>query len=586
MKKRNWLALLLLLPLLLTSCSDILDLGILSDKTIAAKYQKYFEGITATRGEIQMETPDLSPLDLEYSERELSAEYDGGSATRIVFSDGGSTVYGKGAESNGKDVTVSASGTYIVSGSAKGALLTVDVTKQEDVQLVLSGVSLEGKAGTALDIRSAGTVLLTLVGANSLSDSLEYKPSALNKETGAVILCREDLAINGSGSLSVVGYRAYGILSRGALTVTGGSLKVQSASAAVIGEHCVKIGGGSLDIRAEEEGILAGCVLEEDRPSEDTEEDAAHIGYVYVSGGSLTVSSTGDAIHAEAELILEDGELDLSAGVQMDEILQEQEQEETLPNFWEIFDSSSEETDEESEKVITVFSDALYAASDVVIQGGVVAIQASGRAVFAGGSLGIDGGKCKMNAVGDGLCAMGAVGISDGILILDCGKIGLSGANVNVSGGHIYMGKTACGVFTHGKLLMSGGVLAVAGATGLPLDFGAAMLTGGVLAALGNGKAAREFFPGKNQGVVFCRFEKQKAGYPLALSDNKGELVLSLEGKGEYSLAYLSAPNLHFDSVYTLSSGGFAPDGDQYGLAVGGEPIIASTSLAVVTAKS
>ncbi len=587
MKKWRALVLLLLVPLLLTSCGDIFELGILSDKTIAAKYQKYFEGITPTRGDVRVKTPDLSQFDFAYSERELSAEYDGGSATRIVFSDGGSTVYGKGAESDGKDVTVSASGIYIISGSARGALLTVDAALEDDVHLVLSGLSLEGKGGTALDVRSVGSICLTLVGESALSDSLEYKPSALNKQTGAVILCQTDLAINGSGSLSVVGYRAYGILSRGALTVTGGNIKVQSSEAAFIGEECVKIGGGVLNIRAEEEGILAGRVLEEDLPSEDLEENAQHSGYIYVSGGSLQVASTGDAIHAESVLVVEDGEFELSAGIRVDEIFQEEEEEETLPNFWEIFEPAPKEVEAEaSEKVVTVFSDGFYAALDILIRGGVFAIDASGRAVYTGQSLCIDGGKFKIRAVGNGLCAEGAVGISDGILVLETSKLGISGANVDISGAHIYIAETECGVFTRGKLLMSGGVLAVAGAAGLPLDFGAAMIEGGVLAALGNGAVAREFFPGRKQGVVLCRFEKQKSGYPLALLDNEGILLLSLEGKREYSLAYFSAPDIKQGRAYTLASGGFAPGSDQYGLAIGGESMIASASLAVVTANS
>ncbi|MBE6662856.1 MAG: carbohydrate-binding domain-containing protein [Ruminococcaceae bacterium] len=587
MKKWKAFALLLVVPILLTSCGDIFDLGILTDKTIAAKYQEYFEGITPMRGDIKVQTPDLSQLDLAYSERELSAEYDSGSATRIVFSDGGSTVYGKGAESDGKDVTVSASGIYIISGSASGALLTVDATYEDDVHLVLSDLSLEGKSGTALDIRSVGSILLTLTGESTLSDSLEYKPSALNKQTGAVILCQKDLAINGSGSLSVVGYRAHGILSRGALTVTGGNIKIQSSEAAFIGEKCVKIGGGALNIRAEEEGILSGRVLEEEKPSEETEESVQRSGYIYVSGGSLQISSTGDAIHAESLLVIEDGEFELSTGVRMDEILQEQEEEETLPKFWDIFEPSPKEmAAEETEKAVTVFSDGLYAASDILIRGGVLAIDASGRGVFAGEALCIDGGKFKIRAIGNGLCAEGAVGISDGILILETSKIGISGASVDISGAHIYMAETECGVFTRGKLLMSGGVLAVAGATGLPLDFGAAMIEGGVLVALGNGAVAREFFPGRQQGVVLCRFEKQKSGYPLALLDNEGALLLSLEGRREYSLAYFSAPEIKQGRAYTLASGGFAPGSDRYGLAIGGESMIASTSLAVVTANS
>ncbi|MBO5305369.1 MAG: carbohydrate-binding domain-containing protein [Clostridia bacterium] len=587
MKKCKWIALLLLVPLVLTSC-DILDLGFLTDEDPEKQYEEYFEGISTTKGEICVPVADLSELNLEYSERDLSSDYDGGSATRVVFADSGSTVYGKGAESDGKDVVISAAGTYIISGSASGASLVVNATDEDDVHLVLLDVSLSAKSETAFDIRSAASVVITLAGENKLSDSSEYKPSALDKSNGAVFLCRKDVTLNGAGSLSIVGNRSHGIVSLGGFVMTGGKLNVRATKAGLVGEGYVKIGGGQLHIEAEEEGILSGKVFDESELYQDVDQSESDrpSGYVYISGGFVDVTSTGDAISAESFLIVKGGVLDLTTGVRIEEVKVEEDTPETLPDFWDIF--VFEETDSlaTDEQAFTVFSDGIYAASDVLIYGGTIVIDASNHAISSGRTLCVDGGRFLLNSVHDGLYAKGAVGISDGILIMENSRRGIEGGDVRVSGGYIYVGETTRGLVTSGAFELSGGVLTVAGAKELPLDFGVGTVTGGVLVALGNAKVAREFFPTKAQGVILCQFDARNAGYPLALCDNEGKLLVSLKGKGGYSMAYISMPEIARGNAYTLVSGGFAPDADLYGFSARGESMIGSEPLAVVTARS
>lgn len=587
MKKIRWIALLLLLPLLLTSCTDLSWLGLLSGTTSAGKFDKHFEGITPVRGEIQTEIADLSQLELEYSERELSDTYDKNAATRLVFADGGSTVYGKGAESAGKDITVTSGGTYIISGSADGARLVVNAPSEEMVHLVLSGLSLAGKDGTAMEFRSAASVLLTLEGKNFLSSASGGKPSAYDKQTEAVIFSRVSLCLNGTGSLSLVGYRTHGIASTQKLTVLGGKLSVSVTRAGLIGESCVKFGGGELIVEAEEEGILSGAVLSTMMPAgyENVEEEKPS-GYIYISGGSLTVVSTGDAIRAETLFVMKDGELDLTSGIRIEDLGVEEDAEETLPNFWDIFEPEPETDAEEDQLAFVVFSDGIYAASDVQVFGGTLAIHASNHALYSGNTICIDGGRFYLRAVGEGLYANGEVGISDGILILENSRVGVLSQNVSISGGYLYVKTADCGVKTSGVFSLSGGVCLVAGAKGLPLDFGAGITTGGTLVALGNAKIARDFFPSGKQGVIFCRFNSFDEGYPLLLCDNEGRVLLSLEGQDDYSCAYLSHYALSRGKAYTLMAGGFVARADKYGFAMDAESSVAAEPLGVVTANS
>lgn len=586
MKKIRWMALLLLVPLVLTSCADIFDLGfLLGESTPADQYDAYFEGITPVRGEVKVEVADISHLDLEYSERELSADYDSGNATRIVFSDGGSTVYGKGAETGGKNVTVTAAGTYIVSGSATGALLTVNVSDEEDVHLVFSGLSLSGEDGRAVDVRSASSVLITLEGANTISDARSGKPSALNSGNDAVIFSRADVAIGGTGSLALVGSRSHGIATLGKLTLTGGKLDVSTAGAGLIGETCVRFGGATVSIEAEKEGVLSDVVFGTSLTDYESVEKKES-GYIYVSGGVLTVVSTGDAVSSKNVFIMKDGVLDLTSGVRIEDFGVEEEPEETLPDFWDIFNFDIEEDEASAARAFVVFSDGVSAGSDLLVYGGTLSINASNHALYSGGTISVDGGRLYLSAVHDGVCADGAVGISDGIVILPKSRVGVLGESVDVSGGYLYVGVTNCGVKTPGAFRLSGGVCLVAGAKELPLDFGVATATGGVLVALGNAKKARDFFPTGEQGALLCYFESQGEAYPLLLCDNTERVLLSLEGKSKYNCAYFSSHELLAGDVYTLMSGGFVVSSDPYGFAMNADTSVAATPLGVVTVGS
>ena len=264
----------------------------------------------------------------------------------------------------------------------------------------------------------------------------------------------------------------------------------------------------------------------------------------------------------------------------------QEDTEETLPDFWDIFDVAQEEEDVSEAPAFVVFSDGVCAISELLIFGGTLAVHASNHALYSGGTLGIDGGRFYLRAVHEGVCAEGDIGLSDGILILEDTRIGVLGQNIDVSGGYLYVGTANRGLKTSGAFRLSGGVCLVAGAKELPLDFGVGVVTGGVLAALGNAKILREFFPTSKQGVISCRFDAQGEKYPLLLCDNEGEVLLSLEGTGEYACAYLSHPALVRGKAYTLQSGGFVSSVDKYGFAIDAESSIATEPLAVVTANS
>ena len=86
---------------------------------------------------------DVSQMDFEYSKSDQDASYDASSATTITLS-GGSTTSSStsGVTIDGSTVTITAAGTYVVSGTLSDGQIVVEATSADKVQIVLNGVTI------------------------------------------------------------------------------------------------------------------------------------------------------------------------------------------------------------------------------------------------------------------------------------------------------------------------------------------------------------------------------------------------------------------------------------------------------------
>lgn len=111
---------------------------------------------------------------------------------------------------------------------------------------------------------------------------------------------RDDLTLNGEGSLTVSSPYGNGISAKDELTICGGSISVTAAEHALEVNDSTAVCGGSLSLTAGEDGIH--CENEED----------TSLGWVYVSGGSFDIQAGDDGIHASGAVLIEDGSLRIS----------------------------------------------------------------------------------------------------------------------------------------------------------------------------------------------------------------------------------------------------------------------------------
>ena len=240
---------------------------------------------------------DYSDVFTNFDQRDSWTE-----AVLITFSADGVLINGSGATAEGSIVRITAPGTYNVSGESANGQIQVEVTKEEKVQLVLSGLTLACQDSAALYVISADKVSLTLAPdtVNTFTDGAVYT-RAFEQAPNACICSRDDLTINGSGTLVVNGNYNNGIGTRNDLKILGGTVTVTAAKNALKGNDSVAIKDGRITLIAGKDGIKSDTA---DEPGK---------GYVYIAGGEIEITAGDDGIQAQQDVTAAGGSVTVSS---------------------------------------------------------------------------------------------------------------------------------------------------------------------------------------------------------------------------------------------------------------------------------
>ena len=468
-----------------------------------------------------------------YSSKDLNDQWREADCTLIVLSDS-PAVTGSGAETDGRTVTITEGGDYLLSGSFSGQVV-VDAGKKDDVRLILNGVEINAPDSAAIWVKQADKVILTLAegSENILADSASR---GADDESDAAVYAEDDLSINGSGSLTVNGLYHHGVHTKNDLAVTGGQITVTAAADGLKGKDSVAVSGGVLDIAADGDGI------------QSSETNDASKGWVHIDGGSLTIAAGEDGIQAETDLLVADGSITLLTGggsyADGNKVYNKSEafggrdfggrqgwDGQTPPEGFgrgggreqpEGFTHGGNmeppegftppeggeppalpeglpaggEADEETEP--SVSSKGLKAGRQLEVTGGSITADSLDDTVHSNGSVSVSGGVLALSSGDDGIHADEALSVSGGEIIVSRSYEGLEGKTVDISGGKIQITAADDGInaadgtaqpFGQGNesvsLVISGGEVVV-DASGDGLDSnGALKLEGGVVLVSG-----------------------------------------------------------------------------------------------------
>ena len=229
--------------------------------------------------------------------------------TVITLNGESAEIRGGGARDEGASVTISAAGTYEITGRGDKAIVVDTGDDPMDVTVVLNNASVTCLSGPALHVRQAGQFRLQLAGQNSLVSGTEDMLQNLDPEaSGGALYSEDDMDIEGDGSLTVCGYLNNGIACKKDLDLNSGSITVLAANNGVKGNNSVQVKGGSLSVSAWGDGIKATALDKEGK------------GYVEISGGTVTVESWSDGVQAGekdsglGDVTVSGGDLRISAG--------------------------------------------------------------------------------------------------------------------------------------------------------------------------------------------------------------------------------------------------------------------------------
>ena len=231
---------------------------------------------------------------------DLSPEYDISDANVITLSGDSAQVTGNGAYAYDGGVVISSTGVYVISGTLDDGSITVDADDAAKIWLYFNDVNITCQDNAALIIENADKVFLTLAeGQDSvLMSGSEYETSAAEAGIDGVIYARDDLTINGAGSLTISGGPAHGITANDDLVITGGNLTVTSAKDTIHVNDSLRMTKAVMTLNAGDDAIQV-----------DNEG-----GYIYIESGEFDITAVDEGIAAEGDITIDGGDFNIAVG--------------------------------------------------------------------------------------------------------------------------------------------------------------------------------------------------------------------------------------------------------------------------------
>ncbi len=485
-----------------------------------------------------------SNVDINFTDRDKSSEYDESSAVKITLNGSSAVVSGSEVNISGSTVTITSAGTYIISGSLSDGQIVIAASDSDKVQLVLNNAEINCNTSAAVYVKSADKVFVTLPAGttNSLGGGTEYVQTDDNTVDG-VIFSKSDLTLNGTGTLKIDADYRHGIVTKDTLCITGGTYVIDAVKTCLAGKDGIKILDGSFTLTAGSKGLNSG------------NDDDAKAGSIYIAGGTFTIKSEDDSIHADGSCIIAGGTYTIAAG-----------------------------------------DDGIHASYDTIITDGSITITDSYEGI-EGRRITVSGGTINLTASDDGINA--ATGGSSDEQRMPGGQKGEFGGfgrqkgadvqsqemqmpqdgqqpqemqapasrsasdddvYVKITGGTITVNAGGDGIDSNGNLYITGGTVYVAGPTSNgdgALDYEEeASITGGTLIAAGSSGMAQGMGSNSTQCSMLVNLsETIAAGSVISLKDSSGNVLISWTSPKQFSSVVISTAELAQGSTYALVTG-------------------------------
>jgi hypothetical protein len=416
-------------------------------------------------------------------------------------------------------------------------------------------------------------------------------------EPNAAIFSHDDLTITGDGVLTVIGNYNNGIQSKDDLLIEGGNITVVAANDGLKGRNSITVRGGDITVEAGGDGLQSnndvdptkGTVFIEsgtlvieagadgiqakttltvedgdltlvtgggsansstatagnwgrwgsqgnsadgtDTPSAKGLKAGSSL---VISGGTIEIDSSDDAIHSNDTLRIDGGRIVASSG-----------------------------------------DDGIHADTSLEINGGDITIVKSYEGIESM-DISLNGGTLHVTASDDGINAAGG---NDASAL--GGRPGRNTFNTSASctlaihGGYIYVDAAGDGLDINGPITMTDGIVIVNGPTSNrdgAIDYtGSFQLSGGYLVAAGSAGMAQAPSSSSSQDFVMLNLSSGiPAGTLVHIEDADGNSILTFRSAKGYQSLLLSSERLKTGTTYDVYAGGTSTGSDEDGLYTSG----------------
>ena len=346
--------------------------------------------------------------------------------TYIILNDDATAIKGSGAAFENSKLTISAPGVYSVKGKLTDGQIYVNTTDDSaKVKLYFEGVDIYCSESAPVYVESAPRetqIILAQGSENKLSDNADRTMTAEQADdkdfATAVIYSKDDLQLEGAGTLNIEANFNKGIFSRDDLQIRGGTLTITAADDGIRGKDSVEISGGTLNITSGGDGI---------RTSNEEKGD------INISGGDITVVSTLDSLQAVGSVAISGGTLRLQSGGGYKESLASQGNGEgTFGGFSFGERRPGEET---TDNTTGVSAKGIKADGSIAVSGGTFRLDCLDDALHADENVALSGGLFRISTNDDGVHAGKTLAVAGGELLIEASYEGLEANEIDLSGG-------------------------------------------------------------------------------------------------------------------------------------------------------
>ena len=516
-----------------------------------------------------------------FTSNDRDGTWDTVGATVITLNGDSASVSGGGAYAYDGDVIITSSGKYVLSGTLNDGCVVVDSDNSAKVWIMLNGADISCPDGPCLDVEQADKVFLTLADGteNSMATS-GFSIEALEAGKDGTLFARDDLTVNGTGSLSVDAPEAHGIVGNDEMVIAGGNITVTALQDALHANDGLNIAQATLNLTAGDDGIAvtgteSTFYMESGTVTVTAQDKSVNAGNaIRLLGGTLSASAGDDAISAAGEIRIEGGEISIRAGddgIHSDTALAISGGTVLIPECYEGMEAVTID--------ISGGEISIYPADDGLNANGSV----SGFGAFGGGmpDFGRDGEGTPPQGMEKPAITGGDMPEPPQGLESVAQQEGFSGTAdsgggeswIHISGGSVTVvnetARDADGFDSNGDIIISGGDIRISlvnSGSNSALDYGSESggvmeISGGTVIACGSYAMAEGFDSTSTQCAILYNVKRGvAAGRTLGLEDSEGNVLLSYEVPCSFSSVILSSPELKLGETYTMVIGDTAEE--------------------------